>query len=302
MKPGAVPIGGPVPPVAPDPDPTTPSFGYLNSIHGLIGRLGISGKVAGGIAAFLVLVAIFGPMIAPGNPSKIDLGSAFASPSSTFPLGADASGRDILTRLIWGSRVALLGPAVLIMIAASLGTALAVSAAWRGGLWDTIVSRTTDIMLAFPPIILALLVIAMVGTGLSAAIGGLAAVYTAYVVRIVRAAALRERSLPYIEACHVQGQSGFRICVRHLLPNLWPLIIGQAAALFGYAMIDVAGLSFLGVGVQPPTVDWGVMVAEGKASITRGHPQEALYAGGLIVIAVVSFNVLADRITVGRKG
>lgn len=273
-----------------------PSFGYRTALQKRIGRLGISGSVAGCVALVLVLVAIAAPLLAPHDPSQIDLGSAFAGPSAEHLLGADASGRDILSRLIWGARIALLGPAVLVALATVLGVLLAISAAWRGGIWDTIVSRATDIMLAFPPIVLALLAVAMLGTGLAAAIGGLAAVYTAYVVRLVRSAALRERSLPYIEASHLQGQSGLKICVRHMLPNLVPLIVGQSAALFGYAMIDVAGLSFIGVGVQPPSIDWGVMVAEGKTAVVRGHPEAALAAGLMIVVAVVAFNVLADRI------
>lgn len=284
------------------PPAAAPGFGYLDWIQRTIGRLGISGYVAGVAAGLLILLALFGPLLVSADPGKSDLGLAFAGPSGAHPLGADASGRDILARLLTGARISLIGPALLVLIASTLGSTLAVSAAWRGGWWDALVSRITDIMLAFPPIVLALLVIAMVGTGLSAAISGLAAVYTAYVVRIVRSAAIRERSLPYIEACEAQGQSGLRVCLHHLLPNLRPLIFGQAAALFGYAMIDIAGLSFIGVGVQPPDIDWGLMVAEGKTAVTRGHPQEALYAGGLIVIAVISFNVLVDRLTVGRKG
>src|SRR5690606_7289307 len=121
----------------------------------------------------------------------IDLRAAFSGPTAEHPLGADASGRDLLSRLIWGARISLLGPALLIAIATVLGSFLAISSAWRGGLWDSIVSRITDVMLAFPPIVLALLVVAVAGAGIGAAVAGLSAVYTAYVVRIIRAAAMR---------------------------------------------------------------------------------------------------------------
>jgi peptide/nickel transport system permease protein len=117
-----------------------------------------------------------------------------------------------------------------------------------------------------------------------------------YIARVTRAAALRERELPYVDALRVHGFSGFQICWRHLLPNLAPLIIAQATVSFGYVMVDLAAISFLGLGVQPPSADWGVMVASGEPAILAGHPQQSLYAGILIVITVCAFTILGERL------
>jgi peptide/nickel transport system permease protein len=144
---------------------------------------------------------------------------------------------------------------------------------------------------------LAILAVAVFGVGLGAPIVAIAIAYVPYIARLVRGAGLRERRLPYVEAATVQGLGGWYICRRHLLPNLMPLVIAQATISFGYAMVDLAAISFLGLGVQPPTADWGAMVAEGQASILRGYPQEALFSGTLIVLAVMAFLILGERIT-----
>lgn len=258
--------------------------------------LDLSGEIAGAMVILLILLAIFGPLLAPYDASSDDLLNPFATSSADHLLGTDASGRDLFSRLLIGTRTALLGPFVLVAITTVLGTTIAILAAWYRGRVDAVVARALDIMLAFPSLLIALVVIAVFGGGLTAAIGGLTLGYTAWNARVLRGAALRERSQPYIAACYLQGVSGFTICLRHLLPNIAPLVLAQAAAAFGYAMIDLAALSFLGVGVQPPTPDWGTMVGDGQSAIIQGHPAESLYAAAAIVIAVVSFNVLSDRI------
>jgi peptide/nickel transport system permease protein len=118
-----------------------------------------------------------------------------------------------------------------------------------------------------------------------------------YVARILRPAALRERNLPYIEALVVQGQSPWKICLRHVVPNLGPLIVTQIVVGFGYAMLDIAAVSFLGLGLQPPSPEWGLMVANGKPAIVDGHPAQSLYAALTIVLAVVAFNVIGERVS-----
>jgi peptide/nickel transport system permease protein len=216
--------------------------------------------------------------------------------SSAHPLGADVSGRDLLSRLIWGSRTAMLGPLAIVTIATVVGTALALVAAWNRGITDTVISRGLDIVFAFPGLLLAVLATATLGFGLTAAVIALAIAYVPYVARIVRSEALRQRGLPYIEASIAQGFSGVSICLRHLLPNVLPLIIAQVTLSFGYAMIDLSAVSYLGLGVQPPAADWGAMVGGGQSSILEGHPQESLLAGACIVLAVVAFTALGDHL------
>jgi peptide/nickel transport system permease protein len=172
------------------------------------------------------------------------------------------------------------------------------AAAWRGGYVDGFLSRILDVLFAFPGILLAILVIAFFGAGLRSAVIALAVAHMPYLARVTRGAAIRERKLAYVEALEVQGFSATRICLRHLTPNLAPLIIAQATVSFGYVMIDLAALSFLGLGVQPPTADWGVMVSSGEQAILTGHPEQSMYAGLMIIIAVCAFTILGERIII----
>ncbi|MBS1843235.1 MAG: ABC transporter permease [Actinobacteria bacterium] len=265
-------------------------------MKGISERIGWGGVVAGGVLALLFLVAIFAPLLAPHDPNQVSLGEAYASSSSQHWLGTDATGRDILSRLIVGSRTALLGPLLVVVFATLIGTAIAIFAAWRGGLTDTVAVRILDILFAFPAILLAILSAAVFGAGLTAVVLAIGIAYIPYVARVIRSEAVRQRALPYITACEAQGQSALRVCSRHLLPNLLPLIIAQMTVSFGYAMIDLSAVSYLGFGVQPPTADWGEMVANGQPGILLGHPTEALAASALIVVAVLCFTVLGQRL------
>jgi peptide/nickel transport system permease protein len=173
---------------------------------------------------------------------------------------------------------------------------LALVSAWRRGAADAVISSGLDILFAFPAILLAVLATAVFGAGLTAAALALAVAYTPYVARVLRGAALRERSRPYVAALEVQGASATSICLRHLLPNLGALIVAQATILFGYAMVDLAAISFLGLGVQPPTANWGVMIEENQVGIVQGYPLPALSAGTAIVIVVIAVNLLGERL------
>ena len=250
-----------------------------------------------GVLVLLVLVAMLAPLIAPQDPNAVHLLNAYAPPSGAHWLGTDADGRDILSRLMWGSRTALLGPFVIVGGATVVGTVLALTGAWNRGPIDTLISRTLDIVFAFPGLLLAILASATFGFGLTAAVIALSVSYTPYIARVVRSEALRQRGLPYVEAGLAQGYPGMRMALRHMLPNLWPLIVGQVTVSFGYAMVDLSAISYLGLGVQPPTADWGAMVSTGQNSILAGHPEESLFAGACIVLAVVSFTFLGDYIT-----
>ncbi len=248
----------------------------------------------------LVLVAVFAPWIAPHNPNAGNILDTNQGPSASHWLGTDAFGEDLLSRLIYGARLSLLGPTLIILIATTLGTVLAIVAAWFGGALDQTISRVADIMFAFPGLILAMLSVAMFGPGLIAPVIALSISYTPYLMRVIRAEAVRQRNLPYIAACYVEGLPARTICRRHLLPNVMPLLLVQATLSFGYALVDLAAVSYLGLGVQPPTSEWGLMVSTGQSSILAGYPEESLYAGAMIVLTVVAFNLLGDRLASHR--
>jgi peptide/nickel transport system permease protein len=156
-------------------------------------------------------------------------------------------------------------------------------------------------LFAFPGLIFAMIAVAIFGTGLTAPVIALSIAYLPYIARVVRGTALRERNMPYISACQVEGVRTGAILFRHLLPNVFPIVIVQATLSFGAALVDLAAISYLGLGVQPPSPEWGLMVSTGQASILAGHPAESLYACIMIVIAVVAFNVMGERLA-GRFG
>jgi peptide/nickel transport system permease protein len=187
---------------------------------GLRRRLGRLGLVALLVIAALGLVMLVAPLLPLDDPADVDLAHSFARPSADHLLGTDSNGRDILARLVWGSRTALLGPLIVTVVATTLGVLLAVTSAWRGGWFDTVTSRIFDIGFAFPGILLALVVAAVVGAGLGSAVVALAVAFIPYVGRVTRGPALQQLRLPYVDALRVQGQSPVAICARHLLPNL----------------------------------------------------------------------------------
>ncbi|WP_426563825.1 ABC transporter permease [Angustibacter sp. McL0619] len=259
--------------------------------------LGIGGWIAVAVLVLMVLVALVGPLLVKADPNSISLLDSYGGPAAGHALGFDGQGRDLLARLVHGARSSLLGPLLVVVIGITLGSLIAFAAAWVGGAFDATVARVIDAMFAFPGLLLAIVAVSLFGPGLLAASIALAIGYTPYVARIVRSATLRERQLPYVAALTVQGLSGTRICIRHLLPNVSGIIVAAATLSYGYALIDLAALSFIGLGVQPPQSDWGVMVAEGVPGILAGFPQESLYAGLCIVVVVGAVNFLGDRIT-----
>jgi len=245
----------------------------------------------------IALVAVFAPVVAPADPNAVSILEQYQSPSSAHLLGTDVSGRDLLSRLIVGSRTALIGPLIVVLISTPIGVGAAILAAWRGGWLDTAISRTIDVTFAFPGLLLAIVAAAVFTPSLLVAALALSISYTAYTARVVRSEAIRQRSQPYVEALWVQGQSTRAICWQHLLPNLMPLILAQLTLSFAYATVDIATISFLGLGVQPPTADWGSMVAEGQVGILEGYPQESLYAGACLVTLILAVSVVGDYLT-----
>lgn len=250
------------------------------------------------VIAALILVALFAPLLTPYSPYEVDILNANQAPSAAHWLGTDSLGRDVLTRLLYGARLSLIGPAVVTVLAIGGGTALALLGAWRGGRVDRLLGRVLDVILAFPALMFGVLAVAVLGTGLVAPALALSIAYAPYVTRVVRSVAVRERHQAYVEACQLLGYSPWR-SVGHILRNVRILVIAQATITFGYALIDLAAISFIGLGVQAPAAEWGLMVANGATGILNGSGWEAVSAGALIVVTVVAFNVLGERLARG---
>ncbi|WP_439676593.1 ABC transporter permease [Embleya sp. MST-111070] len=268
-----------------------PGFGALRAL-----RQGPLFAGAAVILVLLVLIAVFAPLIAPYDPDAVDLTATLAGSSSDHLLGADQSGRDILSRVIHGARTGLLGPLLVVGISTILGIVLGVAAAWRGGWIDAMLSRSMDLIFAFPGMLVAILFVAVFGSGLTAPVIAMSVAYTPYVGRLVRSIAAQEKARPYIESYRVQGWSGWTICVRHLIPNITPTVLAQSAINFGYALMDLAALSYLGFGVQPPDSDWGSMINEGQAALLQDAMLPSFAPGLCIVVAVVAFGIVGEGI------
>lgn len=248
------------------------------------------------LLAVLVAVAVFAPLLAPYDPDALDLQATLAGSGTDHLLGADQSGRDVLSRLLYGARSGLLGPLVVVALSTLLGILVGVAAAWRGGWVDAVLSRSMDLVFSFPGLLVAIMFVAVTGPGMTAPVIAMAVAYTPYVGRLVRSIARQEKARPYIESYLVQGWSGWTICVRHLLPNIAPTVLAQSAINFGYALMDLAALSFLGFGVQPPTADWGAMINEGEGALLQGAMLPALAPSVCIVLAVVAFSIVGEGI------
>lgn len=252
---------------------------------------------SGTVLVLIVLFALIGPLISRYPADAVDILSADRGPSPDHWLGTDALGRDLFARLAAGARLSLLGAAAATVVATVAGTVLAVVGAWRGGRLDQLLSRGLDVAFAFPGLLFAILAVTLLGPGLLAPVIALSLAYIPYVARLLRSVALRQRHLPYIESCQLQGFSTWRTTTRHLVPNIRLFVTAQATLTFGYALLDLAAVSFIGLGVQPPDAEWGLMVSDGASSLLNGQPWEVLFAGLAIVITVVGVNVVGERLS-----
>lgn len=265
-------------------------------IQRILSELGFFGVLAISVIGIFVLIAIFAPIIAPHDPRIGSVLQKLQSPSSEYILGTDEAGRDIFSRLVWGARSALTGSFVVVLLAAIAATILAFTAAWFGGIVDNLISRVMDVLFAFPNMLLAMLAIALFGSSQWIAAIALAIAYTPYSMRVIRSVAIRERRLSYVAASRLQGIRGNVVVVRHMLPNVYPHIINGMTIIFGFAMMELSALSFLGMGVQLPNADWGLMVSSGKQSLINGSPMESLAAGTCIVVIVVCFTAVGEKL------
>jgi len=246
------------------------------------------------LAAF-VLFALLVPILWDQSPNKQDLINSLQAPSTAHPMGTDQLGRDVLARVAEGARISLTVATLVTLGGALIGGLIGLVAGTLGGAADGIAMRTMDAILAFPPLILAMAVTVGLGVGLNTAAIGIALVSVPWYARLLRAEALRIRSLPFIEAAHAMGATRGRIVRRHVVPHVLPVLFIQMAAAFGYAIIALAGLSFIGLGAQVPTPEWGQMITEGLGLSLTGQWWIAIFPGVAILITVTAASMVSDR-------
>jgi peptide/nickel transport system permease protein len=251
--------------------------------------------VASGLLLLLVLVALLAPWIALHDPIATDPSNALLGPSGAHPLGTDELGRDLFARVIWGSRVSLPVAFVSVAVGLLVGGTIGLAAGYRGGLTDLFLMRVIDAILAFPALILAIAIVAVLGPGLRNAMIAIGIVQVPVYARLMRAQVLTLKELDFVAAVRALGASPARLIVSHFLPNLLNPLIVQISLSAAAAMLAEATLSFLGLGAQPPTPDWGFMMNTG-ARFLNNDPWLALGPGVAISVAVFAFNWLGDAL------
>ena len=250
-----------------------------------------------GVAVLLtaLVVAALAPVISPHNPLKQNLDDALARPSFNHPLGTDNVGRDVLSRVIWGTRISLVAGFASVAIALAVGGLLGLAAGYAGGRTDGLVMRLMDAVLSFPPLVLALALGAVLGAGLTGVVIALGVVYTPTFARLMRGQVLSITAREYVDAARALGAPGWRIAWHHVLPNATAPIVIQASLSVAFASLAEASLSFLGLGIQPPAASWGSMINAG-----RGYLQQAPWIvfgpGAALFVTVVGLNFVGDAL------
>lgn len=246
--------------------------------------------------ALLVVLAIAGPAIAPYDPLASNAAAALQPPSAQHWFGTDALGRDMLSRVIVATRLDL--GIALAAVAASfvIGLPLGLAAGYFGGWWDRLVTRLSDTIMAFPLFVLAMGIVAALGNTVGNIVLATAVINLPFYIRVARAEANIRRGAGWIEAARLSGNRDLRILVVHLLPNALPAAAVQVSLNMGWAILNAAGLSFIGLGVRPPEAEWGILVAEGAQYIVSGEWWVSLFPGAALMLAVFTFNLLGDAL------
>jgi peptide/nickel transport system permease protein len=257
-------------------------------------------RTLGAVGAVVVLVmlvfAVFAGVLAPYDPVAVDFGAMLAAPNSTHWLGTDAFGRDVLSRLIYGSRTALLVGFGAALMGATFGAILGVGSAYFGGLVDLYLQRLMDIFLSFPLIILALALVAILGNSIPNVIMAITIPMIPRAALVIRSSALTIREMPYVDAARAAGFGHVRIILRHMLPNVVASYLIMLTAFLSQAILAESSLSFLGLGVQEPTPAWGLMLRGAAVDFAEAAPWMALFPGLSISLAVFAFNLFGDSL------
>lgn len=246
------------------------------------------------LVLFFTLVAVVAPMLTPYGPTKTNPQDTYQAPSSVHPFGTDKFGRDILARVVYATRLDLSIAASVALSAFVIGSLVGGLAGYYGGWVDDIVMRVVDVMFSFPAFILAMAITGVLGDSVQNVIIAIATAYVPYFIRLTRSEMLKVRTYQYADAAVSIGNPGWRVMLVHLLPNALTPSLVQVALVFGWAILDTAGLAFLGLGITPPTAEWGVLVSEGAQRIITGEWWVWLYPGAAIVLAAFSFSLIGD--------
>ena len=305
--PGKVPVTSPDHELRARPDaaasPTTPTAGtevpYRSQLRLALralgrDRLALSGVV---VVVFSVVVALAAPVLGLPDPTMADYDIGRLAPIGTagHPLGTDGQARDVLSRLVWGSRVSIPIAVVPVLVSAVLGLVLGLTAGMSGRWTSEIIMRSQDVLFAFPPVLLAIAMATVMGPGMMNVMLAISVVVTPFMARVVYVETVAIRSKEYVEAARAAGTPGGRLLVREVIPNVLPPLIVYGTTTIGGLIVLASGLSFLGVGIQPPTADWGIMTADGR-TVLREAPHVATIPGITIVIVSLAFNVAGDGI------
>ncbi|MER3457052.1 MAG: ABC transporter permease [candidate division GAL15 bacterium] len=244
----------------------------------------------------LALAALLAPWIAPYDPLATDYLAMFSPPSAKHWLGTDSFGRDILSRLIFGARTALLVGLASSAVGATVGAVVGVASPYFGGVTDLVIQRITDILVSFPLIVLAMAMVAILGSGTTNLVVAIALSFAPRAELVVRSSALQVRQTTYVEAARAVGASPWRIILRHMLPNVLAPYLVMLTAFLGQAILLEASLSFLGLGVAEPTPAWGLMLSGAAVDFVQKAPWMAIFPGLAITVTVLAFNVLGDAL------
>lgn len=248
------------------------------------------------IVVTLVLVAVFAPYLAPHDPTRPDFAALLQGPSDAYLLGTDELGRDVLSRLIWGARASLQAGLIAVLLAAGIGVPIGlISGYFRGPLDEYVVMRLTDAMMAFPVIVLALALTAILGPSLYTAMVAIGIVYAPIFIRLARAQTLSVRETEYVEAARALGNRHPGIMIKHILPNIASPLVIQMSVSMATAILVESALSFLGLGVQPPTPSWGSMLRIGT-NYMHEAPWIAFWPGFAIFVTVLGINLFGDAL------
>lgn len=247
------------------------------------------------LAVLLVLIAIFGEHLCPYDPYLQDLSNAKAAPSLAHIFGTDRYGRDMLSRLIVGAKASILSTLLLVSVITVIGTIVGIICGWSGNRLDTLLMRISDIFLAFPGLVFALALAAVLGGGIHNAVIALAVISWPKYARIARSQTLSQKDSLYLDAARISGCSTFTLIMRHILPNIFGPILVTAMLDIGTMMMELAGLSFLGLGAKPPVAEWGSMMSDTRNLLTT-QPWVTLSPGFAIFLSVAVFNLLGDSI------
>ena len=250
--------------------------------------------LAFGLFALFLTAAVLGPLVAPYNPLLTDTDHALQAPSARHWFGTDQLGRDIFSRALVATRLDLSIAFASVILAFLLGALSGVSAGYFGGWTDRIVGRLADTIMAFPLFVLAMGIVAALGNNVTNIVIATAIINFPLYARVARAEGNVRREAGFVEAARLSGNGEARVLLGHILPNIMPIMMVQMSLTMGYAILNVAGLSFIGLGVRPPTPEWGIMVAEGANFIQSGEWWIALFPGATLMLAVFCFNLLGD--------